>query len=432
MIPMKLPSACVSLLLGLGLLSVPIVKGGDQLSISRSEYQDGLQGFWLGQCIANWTGLTTEMDRVEAPFYTDDDWGAADQKNIWGNMGPSPVIEFYFEREGAVWGADDDTDIEYMYQHLLSESEGCILTAEQIRDGWLKHLWSDNYNKDGENFLWVSNENAYELMLKGIRPPDTSLPENNPDFDMIDAQLTTEIFGLFAPGRPDVALRMAELPILTTARKEAKWAAEFYVVMYSLAAVSADKGTMRERVLWMGEQAKEQLPEGSYVRGMYDFVKSRYDANPIGEDWEATRDALFQAYQIEGRDGYVYRRPFDAGINFGASLVSLFYGEGDLKRTIQIGTLAGWDSDNPTATWGGMLGFMLGRDGVEETFGVSDFSELYFIHRTRRGFPDRTPGAEGEDSFPQMAERGLKIVDCVVVEMMGGEIDGGVYRIPLK
>ncbi len=421
-----------SLIVGvfLSFLLVSCSKPIDTHSISRAEYADGLQGFWLGQCIANWTGLTTEMDRVEAPFYTDADWGGLDQKNMWGNMGPSPVIDFYFEREGAVWGADDDTDIEYIYQHLLSLHETSLLTADHIRDGWLKHIWSDNYNQDGENYLWVSNENAYELMRKGTLPPDTSLPENNPDFDMIDAQLTTEIFGLFAPGRPDVALKMAELPILTTARKDAKWASEFYVTMYSLAAVSEDQGEMKDRVLWMAERAKDRLPEGSYVRSMYEFVKNRYDANPVSDDWEATRDALYQAYQIEGKDGYGYRRPFDAGINFAASLVSLFYGEGDLKRTIQVGSLAGWDSDNPTATWGGMLGFMIGRKGVEEAFRVTDFSELYHIHRTRREFPDRTPDKEGEDSFPLMAERGLAIADRVVVELMGGQVKEGFWVIP--
>lgn len=31
-------------------------------------------------------------------------------------------------------------------------------------------------------------------------------------------------------------------------------------------------------------------------------------------------------------------------------MISLFYGEGDIKETIKIGALAGWDSDNPTAT----------------------------------------------------------------------------------
>ena len=31
-------------------------------AISREAYLNQLQGFWLGQCIANWTGLVTEMD----------------------------------------------------------------------------------------------------------------------------------------------------------------------------------------------------------------------------------------------------------------------------------------------------------------------------------------------------------------------------------
>ena len=34
------------------------------LVINRSEYLEKLYGFWLGQCIANWTGLVTEMDKV--------------------------------------------------------------------------------------------------------------------------------------------------------------------------------------------------------------------------------------------------------------------------------------------------------------------------------------------------------------------------------
>ena len=34
------------------------------LIISRSNYANRLYGFWLGQCIANWTGLVTEMDKI--------------------------------------------------------------------------------------------------------------------------------------------------------------------------------------------------------------------------------------------------------------------------------------------------------------------------------------------------------------------------------
>ena len=118
---------------------------------------------------------------------------------------------------------------------------------------------------------------------------------------------------------------------------------------------------------------------------------------------------------------------FAAGINFAASLVSLFYGEGDLKETIRIGTLAGWDSDNPTATWGGLIGFLLGRQGIEAAFGQA-FSERFDIHRTRRNFPDPV------DTFPAMAENGVRVVDRVVLEQLGGAVDtdSDAWKFPLK
>ena len=148
---------------------------------------------------------------------------------------------------------------------------------------------------------------------------------------------------------------------------------------------------------------------------MYQFVLQHYLTNPDKDDWELTRDAVFELYQQQGSAGYDYQRPFDAGINFAASLVSLFYGEGNYKRTVQIAALAGWDSDNPAATWGGLLGFILGVDALEAVFDHS-FSDSYWIHRTRRGFPDRTPGLDGEDSLPLMAARGVNVVNKVLLQ----------------
>lgn len=103
---------------------------------------DKLYGFWLGECIANWTGLVTEMDKIgnigkiqTGEFYTRDDWGKVDLPSIWGEGVPSDLsstIDFVFKDEGEVWGADDDTDIEYMYQHLLYTNKTSSLTGQQI------------------------------------------------------------------------------------------------------------------------------------------------------------------------------------------------------------------------------------------------------------------------------------------------------------
>lgn len=403
--------------------------------ISRADYKDQLYGFWLGQCIANWTGLVTEMDKIgnigeiqTGPFYTRDDWGKPDQPSIWGEglpSGLSETIDYVLIGKDSVWGADDDTDIEYMYQHLLHANRTSVLSPEQIREGWLRHI-----REEEENFLWVSNQTAFDLMREGVLPPDTGHPRNNPNHMMIDAQLTTEIFGLLAPGRPDVALKMAHLPIRTSAYEDAAWISEFYVSMHSLAASSDSEKSMADRLISMADASRVNLPDSSYAAAMYDFVKSHFRG---GSTWEETRDAVYQRYQVEQQDGYDLTSKnlycngcFASGINFAASLVSLFYGKGDLRETIKIGALCGWDSDNPTATWGGLIGFMIGRSGVEAAFGTN-LSERFNIHRTRQNFEN-----DGIDTFDNMAQKGIEIIDRVVVEQMKGtaDLDEDVWRIP--
>ena len=425
----------IAVLAGLCLVSCEREESSNTLSVSRSDYKEKLYGFWLGQCIANWTGLVTEMDKIgnigdikTGPFYTREDWGKPDKPSIWAEGIPSDLsetIDFVLIYEDSIWGADDDTDIEYMYQHLLHTNQTSVLSPEQIRDGWLRHI-----RPEEENFLWVSNQTAFDLMNKGVLPPETGMPENNPNYMMIDAQLTTEIFGLFAPGRPDVALKMAHLPIRTTAFDEAAWISEFYVSMHALAASSDPEQPMKERLEWMAYKSRQLLPDSSYPAAMYDFVKSQYEA---GVTWEEARDAVYQRYQVEQKDGYELTSKnlycngcFAAGINFAASMVSLFYGEGDLKQTIQIGALSGWDSDNPTATWGGLIGFMIGRSGVEKAFG-DNLSDRFNIHRTRQNFENG-----GVDTFDSMAAKGLDIIDRVVLEEMEGTLDteGDAWLIP--
>ena len=177
----------------------------------------------------------------------------------------------------------------------------------------------------------------------------------------------------------------------------------------------------KEQILWMADKARQYLPDDSYSAKMFDFVKSRYQA---GVPWEQARDEVYLRYQVEQLDGYditsrnIYCNGcFASGINFASSLVSLFYGEGDFKETVKIAVLAGWDSDNPAATWGGLLGFMHGKDGIEQAFGRK-FASRFNIHRTRGNFPN-----DGIDTFQAMAEKGLFVIDRVVQEEMGGGVD---------
>ena len=70
---------------------------------------------------------------------------------------------------------------------------------------------------------------------------------------MIDGQLTTEIFSLFAPSNAQVGLTLARLPIRTVA-SEAAAIAEFYAGMHALASV------VDQSLLWLSK------PDGSLSR----------------------------------------------------------------------------------------------------------------------------------------------------------------------
>ena len=269
-------------------------------------------------------------------------------------------------------------------------------------------------------------------MVDGIIPPSTSSPDLNPHYEMIDAQLTTEIFGFFSPTRPDIALKIAHLPIRTTARLDSEWISEFYVIMYSLASYPKDKLNIEDKLFWMANQARKRLPDHSYSSKMFDYIKNNFENNI---SWERTRDMVYNKYQVLEQDGYdITSRKlhcngcFASGINFAASIISLLYGKGDIKKTIKIGTLCGWDSDNPTATWGGLIGFMIGKNGIERAFNRK-FGYKYNIHRTRKGFPNN-----GIDTFSKMAIKGIYIIDRLIQEEMKGGVDleKNVWYIPQK
>ncbi len=86
-------------------------------TISRDEYFDKLRGFWLGVNIANWTGLQTENRHIDFPFFTNEDFGP---EKIDFTVDPDP------------WAADDDSNIEYVYQYAIEQYGTYRLTGEQI------------------------------------------------------------------------------------------------------------------------------------------------------------------------------------------------------------------------------------------------------------------------------------------------------------
>ena len=384
--------------------------------IDKADYADRLEAFWLGQTIANWTGRVTEGDRQAAPFYTDADW----QTGTGGQR-----IDLVLNQDP--WRADDDTDIEYVYLHLLNLHETSRLTPGQIADGWIQHI---------NRFIWVSNERARELMDAGLLPPETSTPSPANRFHLrIDAQLTTEFFGALAPCMPWVSLDLADLPIRTTATNHAAHASQYFVLLHALAPLVPDGLSDRDAVLWLNERARAYIPDESKAADIIDVVLADYLANPDRDDWERTRDLIYDRYQANASaNGFRYQSWTESSVNFAAGVMTFLYGELDFVRTVRIGTLSGWDSDNHTATLGGLLGLMKGTQTlaaeIEAYAPGATLSNRYDVTVTRDNLPDLLPAdPAAEDTFAMMAARCVEATERIVIEA-GGRANDDFWLVP--
>lgn len=402
---------CVALIAGLA-------AGQGVRQLDRAQYEGRLHGMWLAECIANWTGLRSEGKVTGPPFLTDADWGR--------DLGNGPLA---FVLDQDPWLSDDDTDVEYITLALLHELGATELSGEELGAGWLAHM--------DDRFLWVSNRRALDLMRRGVVPPSTGLACANQYWLYIDAQLTTEICGALAPGMPREAFQIAEIPITNTARGHAAHATQTFMLLYSLVSQADPSLAPDEQIVWMVREARRYIPDTSKAADILDFVLADYTANPDKNDWERTRDLVYSRYQLNDQsNGFRYRNWTESSVNFACGLTALLYGRGDFLRTVQIGTLSGWDSDNGTATMGGLVGLMLGYDAlvaqIREEFPAFAPSDRYDIERTRDNFPDYLPDdPAAQDTLAMMAARMLPIIERRIVEA-GGLVDetGGLWLLP--
>ncbi|HPM23204.1 MAG TPA: ADP-ribosylglycohydrolase family protein, partial [Phycisphaerae bacterium] len=134
-------------------------------TIAADVYFDKLHGMWLGQLIGNMAGRPTE--------------------GVYSGAEPNPAESVPWVLM-AEWPADDDTDLEYLAQHIFL-AHGLDPTGAELRDEWLAHVPISS--------VYVANRQARYLMNAGFIPPLTGSYQHNTCWHTIDAQITTESLG---------------------------------------------------------------------------------------------------------------------------------------------------------------------------------------------------------------------------------------------
>ncbi len=398
------------------LLAANQLAAGERV-ISHAELTDKLSGFWIGQLLGNYIGFPFENKYVDDPVpvlvdrvYTADYDGDPDLEiNRRDRRGHIPVIA------SALRGAfsDDDTDIEFVTLHAV-EKYGLDLTYPEITQMWKTHI---------NDFIWVANREARNLMDLGLVAPDTGRKQNNKHWFQIDPQLVNEIWSAFYPG---MTAKAAERALWGARITNDDWGTHptiAYGVMISAAFFERDVN----RLVAM---AVEAVPdEGPFAEGIRDVVQWHSQH----EDWRATRKRIHDKY-------YTYRKgTYEAPVSVVSSLVNgltgimaVLYGEGDYMKTVGIATSAGYDCDNQAATTGGLIGVLNGLSGLGDralrltrelpawTTWDKPFNDQY-VNITRDEVRLRTPIGEIVDRIAAIAKKAI-LEQGGRMEMRDGEV----------
>ena len=304
--------------------------------ISADVYLDKLQGMWLGEIAGNYAGRGTfdnggNLISREGPVRR----GGWDYDIGWDSF-----------LQATQWVGDDDTNLEYLYMTELAANPNP--TSASIAQAWSDHV--------DINRFYIANKQAGWLIEDGNIPPQTGSMQSNMHWYAIDSQITTETLGSAAPGMRQRAADLAGQFGSVSNSGYSLHAAQFYAAMYSSAAIDTDIETLVNKGL-------EVVPTTSRTHEVIQDVVDWYTADAADGtlDWRSTQSLLYDKYGSSGAtSNNRYRIWIESTVNTGATTLALLYGEGDFKDTVEIGILAGWDTDCNAATAGGLVGMVKG------------------------------------------------------------------------
>ena len=304
-----------------------------EVTMSKETLMDKIKGGWAGQMIGCTYGGPTEFNY--STFINDNipiEW-------------PEHRIQWYYDH---IPGLYDDIYMDLTFVDVF-EKEGLDAPVESFA----KAFSSAGYP------LWHANQNARYNIQQGIMPPESGHWKNNPHSDDIDFQIEADYAGIMAPGMPDAAVHFTD-EIGHMMNYGDGWYGGVYVAaMYSLAFVSDDIDHI------VSEALKAIPKESKYYQCMADVIgwHKQYPDN-----WELTwaRVERKWGFDIGCPEGVFGTTNIDALINSAYIIMGLLYGEKDFYKTIDVATRCGKDSDCNPASAGGILGVILGYEGIPD------------------------------------------------------------------
>ena len=347
------------------------------LFLSRAEYLDRVQAIWTAQMIAQMTGVRFEHQPASTLPVTP----------LTHLPGYAPV--------------DDDSYYEMVAVRAF-EKYGIGLTVEQLGRQWLE-------NNAGS---WGSSEQALMLLKRGVKPPDTGHPRYNKLWWTIGAQFSSDLYGALAPGMLDVAAAMARDLGHINGYAEGTDGAVFVSGMVSIAFAEKDTHSIVRK-------AASLIHPDSPYRKCLDLVITMADSGSKAEQ-------IFRA--IDERWGIEYPATNNAVVNGGIVAASVWFGDGDFDKTLQLAVHAAdfADTDCNSANSASVVAAMHGMKALPS----EQVSELHDrIRGKEMGALQLTPPVD--ESISELARRTMRIGEAILISH-GASDEGNSIRIPVQ
>jgi ADP-ribosylglycohydrolase len=347
------------------------------LVLSHAEYLDRIQAVWTAQMIAQRTGGRFEHQTASTLPITP----------LSHLPGYAPVDDDYYYEMVAI---------------RAFEKYGIGLTVQQLGQQWLE-------NNAGS---WGSSEQALLLLKRGIKPPDTGHPRYNKLWWTIGPQFSSDVYGVLNPGMPNAAAEMARRLGHINGYAEGTDGAVFVSGMISIAFVENDPHTIVRR-------AASLIHPDSPYRKCLDMIIAMADAG-------GSPDQIFRA--IDERWGIEYPATNNAVVNGGFVAISVWFGEGDFQKTIQLAVHAAdfSDADCNAANSESVVAAMHGMKALPPD-SVSELHDRIF--GKEMGPLKLTPPVD--ESIAELARRTEKL-GLAIAAAHGATDDGSTLRIPIQ
>ena len=351
-----------------------------KIKLTKSELLNKIKGGWAGQVIGCTYGGPTEFRYLSkiVPDSVQLTWSDQSVKNYFDN---AP-------------GLYDDIYMDLTFVDVFNK--------EGIDAPMISHAMAF---ANADYMLWHANQAARYNILNGIMPPESGHWKYNMHADDIDFQIEADFAGLMSPGMVRSAAGFCDSIGHIMNYGDGFYGGVYMAAMYSLAFVSDDLNFI------ITEALKTIPAESKYYKAMREVI-GFHDLWP--DDWKKAWQAIQESQWAEDLhcpDGVGSPFNIDASVNSAYVLLGLLYGGGDLKKTMEISTRAGQDSDCNPASAAGILCTMMGYDRIGEEWlaALEPVADIDFKYTT----------ISLNDVYELGFEQALK-----VIENSGGKIKG--------